>query len=68
MLTPAIVAGRFAAKPAKKAGYSKPWRFNMANLAAILAAAEAGLIPLYINLPAIGESAIERASEQEHGA
>lgn len=40
----------------------------MANLAAILAAAEAGLIPIYINLPTNSDAAIERASEQEHGA
>lgn len=40
----------------------------MANIAAILAAAEAGLIPLYINLPTTTDAAVDRASAQEQGA
>lgn len=41
----------------------------MLNLAELLAAASAGLIPLYINLPVVlDDESIERASVQEQGA
>lgn len=40
----------------------------MAHLAEILAAAEAGLVPLYINVPVATDAAIERAMAQEQGA